>query len=149
MSDISSFWNADSIGADWEAGNGSLLSGNELQTAVIISLFTDRLAREDDSFEGERRGWWGDSNDEEQLGSRLWLLRRQKLTPEVALKAEEYASEALAWLIKDSVVGAVETASQIIFPNRLNLVIRLQRPGGDSWEEMKFFWIWEQLENAF
>lgn len=44
MSDISSWWNADTLRADWIAGNGDLLSGDDLQSAIMISLFTDRLA---------------------------------------------------------------------------------------------------------
>lgn len=99
MSDISSFWNVDAIHADWQADSGALTTGNDLQTAIIISLFTDRLARRDDTYDGsDRRGWWGDSDSDNQMGSRLWLIRREKLTTRVAIKAEEYAKEALSWL---------------------------------------------------
>lgn len=47
--------------AEWREGNGDLVNGDDLQTAMIISLFTDRVARDDDDIDGEdRRGWWGD-----------------------------------------------------------------------------------------
>lgn len=60
MSDISSFWDVDAIHADWQTGNGVLTSENDMHTAIIISLFTDGLARADDDYEGtDRRGWWG------------------------------------------------------------------------------------------
>jgi phage gp46-like protein len=60
MSDISSFWNVEEIQADWRADFGALKTGNDLQTAIILSLFTDRLARRDDTYDGsDRRGWWG------------------------------------------------------------------------------------------
>ncbi|STJ58014.1 phage protein GP46 [Escherichia coli] len=88
MSDIASFWNVDEMFADWQKGLGELTTGNDLQTAILDSLFTDRLARADDDYEdSDRRGWWGDSGEESQLGSRLWLLRRKKLTPDVAKKS--------------------------------------------------------------
>lgn len=149
MSDIASYWNADAIHADWDITPGALASGDDLQTAVIISLFTDRLARADDDYEGsDRRGWWGDSEEDQQLGSRLWLLRRQKLTTSVAQRAERYALEALAWLKSDGVVGDVSADAQIIWPNRLNLVISISSPNSDSQQQMKFYWIWEQLKNA-
>ncbi|MCQ6634636.1 phage GP46 family protein [Escherichia coli] len=62
MSDISSFWDVDAIHADWQTGNGVLASENDMHTAIIISLFTDGLARADDDYEGtDRRGWWGGS----------------------------------------------------------------------------------------
>ena len=81
MSDISSFWNVDELHADWQENAGVLTSGSDMYTAVIISLFTDGLARSDDQHDGtDRRGWWGDSGSEMTIGSRLWLLNREKLT---------------------------------------------------------------------
>ena len=144
MSDIASFWNVDEMFADWQKGLGELTTGNDLQTAILDSLFTDRLARADDDYEGsDRRGWWGDSGEESQLGSRLWLLRRKKLTPDVAKKAEEYSSEALNWLKVDGVVSEVIPVARIVLPDRLNLIIRYQAPEKD-WQEFRFYWIWEQ-----
>ena len=43
MSDIASFWNVDEMIAVWMEGAGLLTTGFDLQTAIIISLFTDRL----------------------------------------------------------------------------------------------------------
>ena len=144
MSDIASFWNVDEMFADWQKGLGELTTGNDLQTAILDSLFTDRLARADDDYEdSDRRGWWGDSGEESQLGSRLWLLRRKKLTPDVAKKAEEYSSEALNWLKVDGVVSEVIPVARIVLPDRLNLIIRYQAPGKD-WQEFRFYWRWEQ-----
>ena len=60
MSDIASFWNVDEMFADWQKGLGELTTGNDLQTAILDSLFTDRLARADDDYEdSDRRGWGG------------------------------------------------------------------------------------------
>lgn len=144
MSDIASFWNVDEMFADWQKGLGELTTGNDLQTAILDSLFTDRLARADVDYEdSDRRGWWGDSGEESQLGSRLWLLRRKKLTPDVAKKAEEYSSEALNWLKVDGVVSEVIPVARIVLPDRLNLIIRYQAPEKD-WQEFRFYWIWEQ-----
>ncbi|MBD2781639.1 phage GP46 family protein [Xenorhabdus szentirmaii] len=147
MSDITSWWNVKNIHADWLAGRGDLLTGNDLQTAMIISLFTDRQARADDAIDGaDRRGWWGDSGMDYPIGSRLWLLQRQKLTLAVALAAEDYAHEALQWMQDDGVATDIDVRTQIVWPNRLNMVIRYQRPGRDN-EDLRFFWVWEQ-ENA-
>lgn len=145
MSDISSFWDIERLVAEWREGCGDLINGDDLQTAMIISLFTDRVARDDDDIDGEdRRGWWGDMGEEHNIGSRLWLLRRQKLTQDVAQKAEDYAREALQWLISDGVVSSFTIATQIVYPRRLNMVIRYQRPGNGDRTDMRFFWVWEQ-----
>ncbi|AOM40484.1 phage GP46 family protein [Xenorhabdus hominickii] len=147
MSDITSAWDVKNIHADWLAGQGDLVTGNDLQTAIIISLFTDRQARADDDIDGtDRRGWWGDNGADYPIGSRLWLLHRQKLTPAVALAAEDYAREALQWMLDDGVADAVDIGTQIVWPHRLNMIIRYQRPGRDN-EDLRFFWVWER-ENA-
>ncbi|EMO6449662.1 phage GP46 family protein [Raoultella planticola] len=148
MSDISSFWNVDELQADWQENAGVLTSSNDMYTAVLISLFTDGLARADDQYDGtDRRGWWGDSGSEMTIGSRLWLLNREKLTSDVAMRAEQYAEEALQWMKKDGMVREIKATAQIVFPARLNLIIRYLPPDGD-WQAFKFFWLWEQLNNA-
>ncbi|WP_338804415.1 phage GP46 family protein [Xenorhabdus griffiniae] len=147
MSDITSWWDVKNIHADWSIGRGDLMTGNDLQTAIIISLFTDRQARADDEIDGtDRRGWWGDSESDYQIGSRLWLLHRQKLTTAAALAAEDYAREALQWMLDDGVAASIDIRTQIVWPNRLNMIIRYQRPGRDN-EDLRFFWVWER-ENA-
>ncbi|HDL7807877.1 TPA: phage GP46 family protein [Yersinia enterocolitica] len=141
--DIKTIWEPDKVLGDWQTGGGGLQDGNDLETAILISLFTDRLARTDDGIDGDdRRGWWGDTNSEYPIGSRLWLLRREKLTTKVALKAEDYANEALAWLFDDGVVTAISTNAQIVYPNRLNLIINYQQPE-KAQVSVKFSWVWE------
>ncbi|POZ13451.1 hypothetical protein C3Z09_23375, partial [Lelliottia aquatilis] len=75
MSDIRTPWPApDGSSADWVVVSGDLQQGNDLETAIYISLFTDRLARDDDKIDGtDRRGWWADTGETYLIGSRLWL----------------------------------------------------------------------------
>lgn len=142
--DIKTVWDVDASLGDWRAGHGGLLDGDDLHTAILLSLFTDRLARADDDIDGDdRRGWWGDSGATSAIGSRLWLLRRQKLTTQVAIKAEDYAREALAWLMEDAVVSAISPRAKIIFPNTLLLIIAYQQPGKTQ-SSVKFSWVWEE-----
>lgn len=141
--DIKTIWEPDKVLGDWQTGGGGLQDGNDLETAILISLFTDRLARTDDDIDGDdRRGWWGDTNSEYPIGSRLWLVRREKLTTKVALKAEDYANEALVWLLDDGVVTAISSNAQIVYPNRLNLIISYQQPT-QTQASVKFSWVWE------
>ncbi|MCB5301726.1 phage GP46 family protein [Yersinia bercovieri] len=141
--DIKTVWEPDKLLGDWQTGGGGLLDGDDLETAILISLFTDRLARSDDAIDGDdRRGWWGDTGSQYPIGSRLWLLRREKLTTKVALKAEDYANEALTWLLDDGVVTAISINAQIVFPNRINLIISYQQPA-QTQASVKFSWVWE------
>lgn len=98
------------------------------QRAAVISLLTWRRAGPDDRIDdAERFGWWGDSfpslaND--RIGSRLWQLRRAKLTAETAQTAEAFAREALAWMTEDGRVTAV-TVTTTRGVDRLELQVLL------------------------
>lgn len=75
-------------------GGGDLVAENTLRTAVILSLFLDRRADDDDVLpngSNDRRGWWADTvapmteygiggglASGDRIGSRLWLLSREK-----------------------------------------------------------------------
>lgn len=105
-----------------------------LTRAVLISLFTWRRANPGDLVDdGERYGWWGDSFPavaDDRIGSRLWLLRRAKLTADTIAQAELYARESLAWLQQDGHVLDIEILTQRAGPNRLNLGTVLTLPSG-------------------
>lgn len=106
----------------------------DLTRAVAISLYTWRRAGPDDPVDDvELFGWWGDSFPaiaDDRIGSRLWLLRRVKLTAQTQRDAEFYAREALQWLLDDGHVIDLEVSSGQVDLNRLNLLTTLTVPGG-------------------
>ena len=73
---------------------------DELAQAVLISLFSWRKSAADDGpVAPYRQGWWGDTFAQEtgdRIGSRLWLLQRQKMLPQMLRRAEAYAKEVTA-----------------------------------------------------
>lgn len=105
-----------------------------LETAVVISLFTDARAADGDVLPdggSDRRGWWGDGVpvvDGDQVGSKLWLLSRAKQTPDVLARAQQYAREALAWLVEDQVASGVEVIASVPRPGMLALEVTISRP---------------------
>lgn len=133
--------------------NGTLLSGDMavcdvdiatdegLQTAVVISLFTDRLAEDDDELPAgaaDRRGWWGDlltEVEEDRIGSRLWLLSREKELPEILVRAEEYAAEALRWLLDDKIAQRVDVSASSPKRGWLVLSVGIARADGTRFEQ--------------
>lgn len=118
--------------------SGTDLEGDEgLASAVLLSLFTDRRALDDDPIPAgdDPRGWWGDTGATvagDQLGSRLWLLWREKQTPETLRRAESYAAEALQWLLDDGVASAVTVVATAPRLGVLLLEITITRPRGDQ-----------------
>lgn len=123
-----------SFASDFGVEQGQLVVEHGLLTSVVMSLFTDRLAEADDELpggDGDRRGWWADGwpvVDGDRIGSRLWLLNREKHTTETLLRAEEYARESLAWLIEDGVAETITVAGEWIERGFLGLEIVISRP---------------------
>lgn len=134
MTDIRTVFIDFDRGADLALEQFALAADDGLETAVILSLFTDARASDDDPLpfgESDRRGWWADafpSVDRDRIGSRLWLLRREKQTQDTLNRAREYAEEALAWLIADGVARSVEVESFIVRNGVLGLSVVIQRP---------------------
>ena len=133
MSDIRTVWLEG--GAALLIREGALARDDGLETAVVLSLFTDRLAAPGDvpagAQPGARRGWWGDALADvpgDLMGSRLWLLHRAKQEAGVLTAAEGYAREALQWLVEDGVATAVEVTASFPRAGVLALAVQVQRP---------------------
>lgn len=139
MTDAALKWNARRLQADLAlTSDGWELQGETgLETAVIISLFTDRWATEEELPAGERdrRGSWQDAVDDDgdETGSLIWLLEREKATDENVVKLEHYASEALAWMIEDGVAKAVDVEAERD-GECLGATIAITRPDGSRLE---------------
>ena len=136
---------------DLALDGADLAPDTSLETAVLISLFTDRRAEPGDVPAGEDlRGWWGDSFSEQgddRIGSRLWLLSRKKLLPETARLARFYAREALQWLLDDGIAASVDINTELQPPERLLMQIRIQRPDGRV-EDYRFDQLWEAVNGV-
>ncbi len=151
MSDIALIWN-DALGsADLAVDANDLLRDGGLETAVFLSLFTDRRAEDGDVLpdgETDRRGWWGDSvpvAPGDRIGSRLWLLARSKQVSDVQARAPQYAREALQWLIDDRVADRVDVESEIVGNGVLVISVTVHRPKSDP-AEFRFNYNWAAQE---
>jgi phage gp46-like protein len=87
-----------SFGTD---GDFELTEG--IDTSLITSFFTDKRAAESEVFSPEkRRGWWGtlfNSTDEEEIGSKIWLLFQETNQDLTLNDAKDYARDAFQWMI--------------------------------------------------
>ena len=118
---------------------------DELVQALLISLFSWRKSNDDDGVDRPyRQGWWGDcyaDDTNDKIGSRLWLLRREKLTNETVARAQAYAEEALQWMIEDALAQDVAvTASRD--GERLNMDVVITRASDQRSLEARFQDLW-------
>jgi phage gp46-like protein len=135
---------------DWALALGDLQTGQDLETACLVSLFTDRLATPDFSpTDGttDRRGWWADPYNEEPLGSTLWQLDRAKKTRDTLGTARRYALTALQWLIDDGVAASIACNTSWLGgagSTLLGIALAITRPNGAQTRFM-FAWAWEGM----
>lgn len=162
MADFITAWNPPTAlwAADWVIDPPGMAVNRDLETAVIISLMTDASAWPDDVLPDgtdDRRGWWADRGPvgdapappEGPLGSRLWLLVREKSTEDTRSRAELYAAEALEWVTRDGVAARVDVRAAYLDPvghppGTLGLWVRILRWDGTIFDA-RFAWAWEQL----
>lgn len=115
-SDIKMIWDSENITADMLFQNGDLLREEGLETAVLMSLFSDRRAEEKDEIDNknDRRGWWGDQTAglTDQIGSRLWIIERAKTTSQTVVLAKQYVKEALQWMLDDGVASKINVMTE-------------------------------------
>lgn len=151
LADLALTWSNAAGSADLSMIDSDLASDRGLETAVLLSLFTDRRAADDDvppsGDARDRRGWWADEFAAvagDLIGSRLWLLDRSTRTNETVLHVTQYVNEALAWMIEDKVVASVAVTVETT-DNALVVAIALQNPGRDP-VTFRFAGAWDHLQ---
>jgi phage gp46-like protein len=127
------------------SGVSDLQAGDDLFTAVLISLFTDAQADSDDIIpdgSNDPRGWWGDLGEDVGIGSKIWLLSRSKQTEEVRVKAETYLAAALQWLVDDQIAASISVAASWDRPGFLAATINITRNNGTV-QSVRADWAWK------
>ncbi|MEX3691891.1 phage GP46 family protein [Paraburkholderia sp. BR14263] len=149
MSDFKIVWDAQNACGDWALIAGDIATGDDLETALLFSIFTDREAADDDIIpdgSDDRRGWWGDDGNDDgtgPTGSRLWLLsRRTSPTDETLRDAYDYVTEAIQWLVDTGAVAGFSVAVQWVRSDMLGISITAYPPGGGA--PQTYNWAWSR-----
>ena len=149
MSDIAIEYKSQIKEYDISILNGDLKECDDLDSAVIISLFTwARAAAGEVDENAPRFGWFGDKIDADNtdsIGSKLYLLKRKKITNQTIMDAREYIEQALHWMIEDGVATEInaEVERNASDVNRVDALVQIVR--GDRSRTMKFNDLWSFL----
>jgi phage gp46-like protein len=146
MPDITLSWDTATSYADWVQSGSVLQTGNDLESAIIISLFSDRLAEPGDVIPdgtSDPRGWWADGDV--PIGSRLWLLRRAKQIPETLQLAYDYIAEALQWLLDDDVVAKFDISVQWVRRSVMGVQLVAYKQDGTTLMTGQYVWAWNGI----
>lgn len=152
-----------SVTIDWTLrGDGTLDDTQALATAVVVALGTDRLAELSDILpdpdSSDRRGWWGDLDAEEiwdgwPIGSRLWLLQREKITgPSAAqgatvVRVEHYIREAVQPFLDRRIGSQMDVVVTRVNDQRIDALVRIYR-GPEPEIELRYQILWEGVLQA-
>lgn len=123
------------IEGDLRASGDRYLETDGLETAIRLSLFTDRRALEGDelpegigAFGEDLRGYWADPYlSSGPMGSRLWTLKRSKLTRETRQRAVDFCLEALDWMVSLGIVSEFDIETEVASQGVLMIAVSPKR----------------------
>jgi len=140
--------------------DNDIKADNSLLTSVMVSLFTDAQASNEDilpdSKSTDRRGWWGDELNSDlptdKIGSKLWLLERSKGTEDIVIKAKLYIQEALKWMITEGIADSIQIEVEMQRTREAGTIIlafqvKILKPDGVT-DTFRFNKEWEDTANG-
>ena len=150
MPDISLVWDNVNARADIAMAGAGLAMGNDLETAVLISLFTDHIAEPGDILAAgqatDPRGWWADTYEAPDLiGSKLWQAFWRVRNQDTLNWARDTATGSLQWMLDDGVASSVQVAPLFYGSGGLALRIAIVQPAGNT---SNFLFAWAGINAA-
>lgn len=146
MNDVGFFWqDPDQPCPDLVIENGDLKADQGLETAMMISLFSDKRVRFEQLPRGEdnQRGWWADTVSEpidDEIGSTLWrIITIGKVTNAAVVEVENAIRDGLQWLLDDGIAQEVLVSAERTEDTRIDAEISIRRPNGEN-IPFKFLW---------
>jgi phage gp46-like protein len=131
-------WDPANMRCDWSA------TGTALETAVLLAVFTDRVASPDyKPMDGDPRGHWSDAYTGQSVGSNLWELDHSKMSSEAIALAQNSTQIALQPLIDSGAASAVDVIAQRQ-GQLCAMKITVTAPTGQA-ETFRYSWAWGQV----
>lgn len=125
--------------------NGDLKADESLETASLISLFSDKRITLEELPPGEedQKGWWGDqisTPEGDRIGSKLWTLARKgKVTDITVVEMEAILTDAFNWMLEDGIAATVVVDAEKNGLNEIRGSVKIFKPNGDN-IPLKFIW---------
>lgn len=148
MRDLAFTFYGDTAEFDLSLKNWDLAYDEGLETAILISLFSDARVDVEELRPGEsdRKGFWADAvvpAEGKNTGSKLWLLDRGKITDETLEQARDWCIEALNWLLEDGIASDLDVeVTRVTGRNDAVLIdITVVRPGDEEFN-FKYDYVW-------
>lgn len=133
--------------AQWEINGGALAEDNQLHSAVLMQLFTNKRVPNDQteyiSDRINRGGWWGDAFAPFEMGSLLWTLDRGAMNDATIGDAKRFAREALQPIIDQGAAASMSIEVQRDkVGGMISLLIKLFGSDGQSIYDHQYRRFW-------
>lgn len=103
--------------ADDSADGEHLAMDETFQSAILISLLTDRRCEPSEALDPtDLGGYWADTYADvpgDVVGSRLWTLAGRVWSEETRAAADGYVREALEWMVADGIIASVQNDVEV------------------------------------
>ena len=141
MSDIRLVWDPVTGTADFAMAGLGLALGRDLETAVIISLFSDAQADPGDVvYDTDPRGWWADTYAaledpaltplaDDRIGSKLWQVFARPRNQDTLNWMRDQIVKALDWMLTDGVASAIDVVPQYTIPGGVGAQLTITANG--------------------
>ena len=148
MGDIAIVWNSATSSGDWAITNGDLQSGSDLNSAILVSLFTDAYAPDfvppPPAGPPNPRGCWTDTYTRYQIGSFLWTRTRMIKSQAALLLIQGDCQNALAWLVTLGAVASFDVLATFVNRTALAIVITAHMPDGTT-QVFNYQRLWSEI----
>jgi len=132
--------------AKWDLtidSTGDILTADFFDTALLMSLYTEKRASESEVSESRfRRGWIGNESfvDGFEIGSKIWLFEQSRLNRDTLNGITSAAIEGLQWFLNRgfAINLAVDT---VLLKGIVTLQVDIFRP--NSKVDRRFFRLWD------
>lgn len=143
MGDVSLIWNLATGYADIAMDGPDLESGHDLETAILISLFTDHVADTSDilppDFRTDPRGWWPDVYTQDPIGSKLWQVMNRVTNQDTLNFTRDTVLKSLQWMLDDGVAAGIDVATSYPGKGNIRIDIAIAEPNGVT---TPFSYVW-------
>jgi phage gp46-like protein len=141
MGDIRIVWDPATGTGDFNMLGAGLELGHDLETAVLISLFTDAQADPGDIvFDNDPHGWWADTYAAledpaltpipgDRIGSKLWQAFGRPRNQDTLNWLRDTILTALSWMLADGVASAVDATPLFTSSGGIGAVVTITANG--------------------
>lgn len=134
---------------DIQFTDGDVETQDFFDTALIVSLLSDRRANESEALLSHmRRGWIGNEHTPGiEIGSKIWLYEQSRLTRQIINQVADAARNAVQWMVEDDLVVAIRRVTAEFLPPSSPIIgarITVEIERSNSVIENRYFDFWPQ-----